>query len=150
MQWRAARPPPASSPPSAARNRHLETAHMTQPSALAAFQARWQTAPHDLGASHSQTLPMAALWALATPEEQSGWATKSWDYAAPAGAAELREHIAARYRGLRSRDIVCCAGAQEGMACVMRALLGQYDHAVVALPLYQPLEQVVTERADAT
>jgi aspartate/methionine/tyrosine aminotransferase len=123
---------------------------MTQPSALAAFQARWQTAPHDLGASHSQTLPMAALWALATPEEQSRWATQSLDYAAPAGAAELREHIAARYRGLRSRDIVCCAGAQEGLACVMRALLGQYDHAVVVLPLYQPLEQVVTERAEAT
>ena len=123
---------------------------MTQPSALAAFQARWRTAPHDLGASHSQTLPMAALWALATPEEQSRWATQPLDYAAPAGAAELREHIAARYRGLGSRDIVCCAGAQEGMACVMRALLGQYDHAVVVLPLYQPLEQVVTERADAT
>jgi aspartate/methionine/tyrosine aminotransferase len=93
---------------------------------------------------------MAALWALATPEEQARWATQPLDYAAPAGATELRERIAARYRGLRPWNIVCCAGAQEGMACVMRALLGQNDHAVVVLPLYQPLGQVVTERAQAT
>jgi aspartate/methionine/tyrosine aminotransferase len=150
MQRRAAQSPPASSQPSTARNRHPVTARMNQPSALAAFQARWQAAPHDLGASHSQTLPLAALWALATPEEQARWATQPLDYAAPAGATELRERIAGRYRGLRPRNIVCCAGAQEGVACVMRTLLGQNDHAVVVLPLYQPLEQVVTERAQGT
>src|SRR5271163_3384503 len=123
---------------------HAITANMNRMSKLATFQRRWHGVSHDLGSSHSQTLSMAALWALATPEEQARWAALRLDYAAPAGAPALRARIAARYRGLRSRDVVCCAGAQEGMASVMRALLAPGDHVVVVLPVYQPLEEVVT------
>ena len=126
------------------------TARITAESALAAFQARWHGARHDLGVSHSQTRPLAALWALATEEEQARWSGLAMDYAAPAGAAELRARIAARYSGMRPQDIVCCAGAQEGVACVIRALLDPDDHAVVVLPIYQPIEQVLSERAATT
>ena len=125
-------------------------ARMSRSSALAGFQARWQGVSHDLSASHSQTVTLSALWAMATPEERTRWDALPLDYAAPAGAPALRARIAARYRGLVPQDIVCCAGAQEGMACISQALLAPGDHAVVVLPRYQPIEHVVTQRARAT
>ena len=124
---------------------------MTEAFHLADFLARWHgSARHDLSASHAQTLPLAALLALATPEERARWERLPLDYAAPHGAPALRALIAARYQGLEADDVVCCAGAQEGVACVSRALLAPGDHAVVVLPVYQPLVWTVTDRVCAT
>lgn len=118
---------------------------------LGAFLARWHgLTRHDLTASHSQTLPLSELLALATPAEQQIWAALSLDYAAPQGAAGLRDLIADRYQHLLSDQIICCAGAQEAMACVARALLAPGDHAVVVLPIYQPLGWAITDRVEAT
>jgi len=124
---------------------------MTEAFYLADFLARWHGAVrHDLSASHAQTLPLAALLALATPEERARWERLPLDYAAPHGSSALRTLIAARYQRLEADDVVCCAGAQEGMACVARALLAPGDHAVVVLPMYQPLVWTVTDRVCAT
>jgi aspartate/methionine/tyrosine aminotransferase len=46
--------------------------------------------------------------------------------------------------------VVCCAGAQEGLACVARAILTPDDHAIVVLPMYQPSERAVTSICAAT
>jgi aspartate/methionine/tyrosine aminotransferase len=124
---------------------------MRQAFHLAAFLAHWHGATrHDLSASHSQTLPLSTLLALATPEEREYWQHLPLDYAPPHGTPALRALIAAQHDNLDADDIVCCAGAQEAMACVARALLAPGDHAVIVLPLYQPMEWVVTERASAT
>jgi aspartate/methionine/tyrosine aminotransferase len=124
---------------------------MNQRFHIAEFFGRWhRTTRHDLSASHSQTLSLSALLALATPAERAGWETSSLEYGAPAGTLQLRALIAARYRGLDAEDIVCAAGAQEGLACVAQALLQPNDHAIVVLPLYQPLEWTISERAHAT
>ncbi len=124
---------------------------MSEPFALAAFLARWSAGiRHDLAASDSETLPLAALLALADAEDQRRWAALDLGYADPRGAPWLREAVARRHAGLAADDVLCCAGAQEAASCVLRALLTPDDHAVVVLPLYQPSEQAVTARCAAT
>ncbi|WP_428486176.1 pyridoxal phosphate-dependent aminotransferase [Rhodopila sp.] len=118
---------------------------------IGAFLARWHDAArHDLSASHSETLSLSALLALATPQERANWEQLPLGYASPHGGLALRALIAARHDGLQADDVICCAGAQEAMACVARALLAPGDHAVVVLPIYQPLEWAVTDRVGAT
>ncbi len=122
-----------------------------EPFHLGAFLHHWHASTrHDLTASHSQTLSLAALLGLATAEERERWEQVQLDYASPRGAAPLRARVAARYAGLDAEDVICCAGAQESMACTARALLDAGDHAIVVLPLYQPLAWAVTDRVDAT
>ena len=122
-----------------------------EPFHLGAFLHQWHgVTRHDLTPSHSHSLSLAALLALATPAECQQWERLQLDYASPRGAHGLRALIAARYDGLEPDDVLCCAGAQESMACVARALLAEGDHAVVVLPIYQPLAFAVTDRVHAT
>jgi len=124
---------------------------MTETFHLAAFLARWHgSARYDLSASQSETLSLFALLALATPEEQTRWGEVRLDYTPPHGTVALRTLIAARHDGLDADDVICCAGAQEGMACVARSLLAPGDHAVMVVPIYQPLEWTVTDRVSTT
>ncbi len=46
-------------------------------------------------------------------------------------APALRKAIAATYEGLEPEDILCFAGAEEGLYCAMLAALGPGDHAIV-------------------
>lgn len=124
---------------------------MTEPFALAAFLSRWvPTVRHDLASSDSQTLTLPELLDLAKPEDLHRWETLGFGYLDPRGAPWLRATIADRYRGLGSDDVLCCAGAQEALACVVGSLLTPRDHAVVVLPIYQPSEEAVTARCAAT
>lgn len=118
---------------------------------LGAFLHRWHgAARHDLTPSHSHGLSVAELVALASAGERLLWDRAVLDYATPRGAARLRALIAARYERLDADDVICCAGAQESMACVARAVLAPGDHAVVVVPLYQPLAWALTDRVPAT
>ncbi|SEG71460.1 MULTISPECIES: pyridoxal phosphate-dependent aminotransferase [unclassified Methylobacterium] len=113
--------------------------------ALAAYLDRWSgCAHHDLAASDSEPLTLAALLRLAGPEERRRWRKVGLGYADPRGAAWLRATTAARYHQLGADDVLISAGAQEAVTCVLSALLGPADHAVVVVPIYQPSELVVT------
>ncbi|WP_375462606.1 pyridoxal phosphate-dependent aminotransferase [uncultured Methylobacterium sp.] len=118
---------------------------MSEPFALGAYLARWNHAGrHELAASDSETLPLAGLLALAEPDDLARWNDLALGYADPSGAPGLRALIAARHADATPGDVLCCAGAQEAVACVVRAVLTPADHAVVVLPIYQPSEQAVT------
>lgn len=124
---------------------------MSEDFALGDFLQRWsRDARYNLAASESATLTVASLLDMAEPEDQRRWQMLGLGYADPRGAPWLRTTIAARYDGLDADDVVCCAGAQEGLACVMRALLTRDDHAVIVVPIYQPSEQAVTTICAAT
>jgi aspartate/methionine/tyrosine aminotransferase len=119
--------------------------------ALASFLARWAgRAQHDLSASESETMTLPALLQMADAEDQHRWQTLELGYASPHGSQWLRTAIADRHAGLGAANVLCCAGAQEGLACVMRALLSSGDHAIVVVPIYQPTEQAVTSLCEAT
>ena len=112
---------------------------------LAAYLTRWAACTHhDLAASDAQTLPLAALLRLASPEDLQRWRTVKLGYADPRGASWLRAAVAARYAGLAQDDVLLSAGVQEAVACVLRALLAPDDHAVAVVPIYQPSEMAVT------
>ncbi len=118
---------------------------MNEEFALGSFLARWSGhVRHDLSASESATLSLPSLLALAEAEDRARWEALAFGYADPHGAAWLRAAIATRYRRLEPAHVSCSAGAQEGLACVVRALLAPGDHAIVVLPIYQPSERAVT------
>ena len=58
-------------------------------------------------------------------------------YTTPEGDEELRELIAKRYQILAKENILCFAGAEEGIYTAMRVLLEKNDHAICLTPCYQ-------------
>lgn len=70
--------------------------------------------------------------------------TETW------GASTLREAIAATYDNIRANNIVCFAGAEEGVYTAMRVLLDQGDHAIVVVPNYQAAETLPLELCEVS
>ncbi len=111
--------------------------------ALEVYFSRWQSAArHHLTASESETLDLPALLALAEPADRARWERMRFGYSDPRGSELLRETVAGLYRHASAADVLCCAGAQEAMHTVLRALLGRDDHAVVVTPNYQSSETI--------
>jgi hypothetical protein len=93
-------------------------------------------------ASDAQTISLSELLLLADPEEREAWDKLTLGYTETWGAPALRRVVAATYAGLAPEDILCFAGAEEGLYCAMLALLGPDDHAIVTVPNYQSMETV--------
>lgn len=55
---------------------------------------------------------------------------------------DLREEIARTYESASPSDVLCFAGAEEGIYAAMRVLLDKDDHAVVVVPNYQASETI--------
>ncbi len=112
---------------------------------MADYLRSWSAcAYHDLAASDSQPLQLSALLRLARSDDRLRWRSLDLGYADPLGSLRLREAVAARYAMVGADEVLVGAGAQETMTCLLQALLAPEDHAVVVVPIYQPLELVVT------
>jgi aspartate/methionine/tyrosine aminotransferase len=110
---------------------------------LEVFFSRWEfTARHHLTASDMETMRLADLLALAGPEELEAWHALDLGYRPTWGDADLREAIAGTYAHVTPDQVLCFAGAQEGIACTLRALLEPGDHAIVVTPNYQSPESI--------
>jgi len=105
---------------------------------------------HHLSASECETMAVSDLLLLADAGDAARWQDLRLSYTDPLGASWLRETIAGCYAGLGSADLVCFAGAQEGLYAVLHALLQPGDHAVVVVPGYQSVETLATGLADVT
>jgi aspartate/methionine/tyrosine aminotransferase len=101
------------------------------------FQARF-----NLTASDAQSLSLAELLALATPEDRAAFETMGLGYTQTFGAPDLRVAIASTYDARDADDILCFAGAEEGLYAAMQVLLGAGDHTIVVTPNYQAAETV--------
>ena len=112
--------------------------------ALGRFMARWYPRiRYDLAASDSETTTLPDLLAMAGPEDAGRWETLKLGYADPRGSDWLRRAVAGTYASRSEDDVVCCAGAQEGLACVLRALHVPADHAIIVVPSYQPTASIL-------
>jgi aspartate/methionine/tyrosine aminotransferase len=110
---------------------------------LEVFLSKWEfSARHHLTASDAQTLSVSELVALADAEDRKAWEELSLGYTQTSGDPGLRQAIADTFEGIEAEDVVCFAGAEEGLYLAMHALLGAEDHAVVATPNYQAAETV--------
>jgi aspartate/methionine/tyrosine aminotransferase len=110
---------------------------------LETYFSRWEfTARYHLTASDAQSMTMAELLALADDRDRAAWETLSLGYTETFGDPELRQAIAQMYPQADADDVLCFAGAEEGMYLAMQVLLGPDDHAVVVTPNYQAAETV--------
>jgi aspartate/methionine/tyrosine aminotransferase len=115
--------------------------------ALEAYFARWEhAARHKLTSSECETLALPDLLAFADDEDRARWDNLQFHYTDPRGAEWLRATIAGTYERIGAEDVLCFAGAQEGIYAAMQVLLDADAHAVVVLPTYQSLETVPLSR----
>lgn len=105
--------------------------------------AREFTAPYNLCASDLESYPMADVLKMADREALGLWNNLGLHYTEPKGHPILREEIAKGYGEHCDADnILCFAGAEEGIYSMAQALLKEEDHVIVITPCYQSLESL--------
>lgn len=110
---------------------------------LETYLGRWEfSARHHMTASDAETLTVRELLALAGDAALDALLDTPLSYTEPYGAPDLRAAIAATYDHLRAEDVLCFAGAEEGVYCLYRTLLTPDDHVIVVTPNYQSAETV--------
>jgi aspartate/methionine/tyrosine aminotransferase len=111
--------------------------------ALEVFFSKWEfAARHHLTASDAQSLTLAELLGHASPADRERFDNLHLGYTQTFGAAPLRAEIAATYASIAPDQLLCFAGAEEGIYVAMRTLLGPDDHAIVITPNYQAAETI--------
>ena len=110
---------------------------------LETYFGRWEfSARYNLGASDAETSDLAELLALADERDRDAWESMRLGYTPTPGTPALREAVADSFTAVDPADVLCFAGAQEGIYCAMHALLSPQDHAVVLVPNYQSTEEI--------
>jgi len=110
---------------------------------LETYLGKWEfAARHHMTASDAQTLTIGELLALAGPGALERFLAQPLSYTEPYGAPDLRDAIAATYDACAAEDILCFAGAEEGVYAFYRTLLDEDSHAIVVTPSYQSAESV--------
>lgn len=119
--------------------------------ALEVFLAKWEFhAKHHMTASDSESLRIDELLALGTVSERENF-EKSWlGYTETWGAPDLRTAIANTYETMKAENILCLAGAGEGLYIIAQVLLQPDDHVIVPTPNYQSAETVPLARCAVT
>ena len=118
---------------------------------LEAYLSRWEfTARYHLTASDMQTMSVSELLTLADDHDRRAWDGLSLGYTETFGDHDLRRAISQMYSSVDEDDVLCFAGAQEGIYLAMQVLLGANDHAVVVTPNYQSAETVPLSLCEVT
>ena len=118
---------------------------------LEVYFSEWEfTAKHHLTASDVQSKSIETLLSYASDEERASLQQTWLGYTETWGAPELRALIAETYRTLEAKNILCFAGAEEGIYAAMRVLLAKDDHAIVVVPNYQAAETIPLEICDVS
>lgn len=113
--------------------------------------SKWEfKARYHLTASDAESLSLSELLAMATPEEREGFENLWLGYTETYGAPDLRETIAAMYETREAEDILCFAGASEGIFAANNVLLDKDSHAIVVTPNYQSHETLPVAICEAT
>ncbi len=103
--------------------------------------SKWEfKARHHLTASDAQCISMADLLAMASPEERDAFNNLWLGYTETFGAPDLRRTIADTFEHRSMDEILCFAGASEGIFAANSVLLDKDSHAIVVTPNYQSHE----------
>jgi len=114
-----------------------------RPFALEVYFSKWEfTAKHHMCASDMQSMTLTELLSFADDADRHSWEQLHLGYTETLGRPSLREVIASTYESANASDVLCFAGAQEGLYCAMRAILTPDDHVVTITPNYQSSESV--------
>lgn len=119
--------------------------------ALEVHFSRWEfAARHHMTASDLESRSVDDLLDLAGGDTRERFGRLHLGYTETWGAPSLREAIAGTYEACKAADVLCFAGAEEGLYAAMRVLMKPGDHAIVVVPNYQAAESVVLEIGTAT
>lgn len=118
---------------------------------LEVYLSRWEfAARYHMTASDAESMTLSELLILAEPSDREAFETLWLGYTETYGAPDLRDLIASTYDGLNSHQILCFAGAEEGLYAAMHVLLAQDDHAIILTPNYQSAETLPAELCATT
>jgi aspartate/methionine/tyrosine aminotransferase len=118
---------------------------------LETYFSRWEfNARFHMCASDMESLSVSDLLDMADDEGRAQWDSLRLGYTETFGSPALRREIAATYDSIDESDILCFAGAEEGIFAAMQVLLSSDDHAVVITPNYQAAETVPASVCDVT
>jgi len=111
--------------------------------ALERYFSKWEfTAKYHMTASDIESMALSELLSMASPEDKNAFENQWLGYTETYGHAELRREIARTYDTADPSNILCFAGAEEGVYIAMRVLLNREDHAIVVVPNYQAAETI--------
>lgn len=109
------------------------------------------SAPYMFGSSDAETWSMKELVEMADEECQKLWGNLGLGYTETQGHPLLREEIAQQYNeNIFAKNVLCFAGAEEGIYAACQTLLEPTDHAIVITPAYQSLESIPASLCDVT
>lgn len=113
--------------------------------------SRWEfNARYHMTASDAESMTMRDLLAMATAQEREDFEGLWLGYTETYGDPELRETIAATYQDRTAAEILCLAGASEGIFVANNVILDRDSHAIIVTPNYQSHETLPLSICEAT
>ncbi len=113
--------------------------------------SQWEfKARYHLTASDAESLSLSELLSMASPDDKDAFDNLSLGYTQTYGAPELLAAIAATFEHRVASDILCFAGASEGIFAANNVLLDNRGHAIVVTPNYQSHETLPMAICEAT
>jgi aspartate/methionine/tyrosine aminotransferase len=110
------------------------------------FRARYH-----MTASDAESMSMQELLAMATDEQRAAFDSLWLGYTETWGAPDLRDAIATTHEEqVRRGNVVCFAGASEGIFAANNVILSEDSHAIVVTPNYQSHETVPSAICEVT
>ena len=113
--------------------------------------AKWEfKARYHMTASDAESMSLSALLDMATPEDRGAFEEMSLGYTETFGAPDLRAAISGTYAAQTADQVLCFAGASEGIFAANTVLLDKDSHAIVVTPNYQSHESLPLAICEAT
>jgi len=113
--------------------------------------SKWEfKARYHMTASDAESISLRDLLSMATPEEREEFEGMWLGYTETWGAPDLRETIAATFATQKASDVLCFAGASEGIFAANSVILDKDSHAIVVTPNYQSHETLPVAICEAT
>jgi len=113
--------------------------------------SKWEfKARYHMTASDAESLSMRELLSMASPEDREAFESLWLGYTETFGAPDLREAIAGTYAAQTASNVLCFAGASEGIFAANTVLLDKDSHAIVVTPNYQSHETLPLAICEAT
>jgi len=110
---------------------------------LEEYLAKYEfSAPYLLCCSDAESWKLSEIISMADKDDIELWNNLHLGYTEPYGHPKLRAEIAKMYPGMTSENILCFAGAGEGIFCALHCLIEKDDHVIVLTPCYQSLLEI--------
>ena len=118
---------------------------------LETYFSKWEwTAKYNMAASDVESLSVSELLAMSSSKDRKLFQDLWLGYTETFGHKELRYEISKTYKNASPDNILCFAGAEEGIYVAMRVLLQNNDHAIVVVPNYQSAETIPLDICEIT